>query len=100
MGNKFLIRSLAGQDANDDGAITVMDYECLYFPQIAGGQYTHPRRAPKSPSADGVWGGLMADADGNNDNEGGISTLDNEAQEETLISNRQAVLMLIPLPDF
>merc|ERR1712146_464963 len=70
--NKFLIRSLAGQDVNKDNSITAEDYECLYFPQIAGGQYTHPRRAPRAPSADGVWGGLAADADGNNDNECGI----------------------------
>jgi hypothetical protein len=98
--NKFMIRSLAGQDANDDGAITVMDYECLYFPQIAGGQYTHPRRAPKSPSADGVWGGLMADADGNGDNECGISALDGETQEEALVANKQATWTLIPLPDY
>ena len=52
--------------------MTKLDYECLFFPQIAGGQYTHPRRAPRAPSNDGVWGGLSADADGNGDNECGI----------------------------
>lgn len=98
--NKFLIRSLAGQDANGDGAISVMDYECLYFPQIAGGEYTHPRRAPKSPSEDGRWGGLMADGDGNGDNECGIMAMEGETQEEALVANKQATWTLIPLPDF
>jgi hypothetical protein len=99
--NQFLIRSLAGQDANRDNAITEADYECLYFPQIAGGQYTHPRRAPRAASNDGVWGGLVADADGNNDNECGI-LLPEEGmtQEQALVANKQATWSLIPLPDY
>jgi len=98
--NKFMIRSLAGQDANRDNSVTKLDYECLFFPQIAGGQYTHPRRAPRAPSNDGVWGGLSADADGNGDNECGILTAEGETQEQALVANKQATWTLIPLPDY
>ena len=99
--NKFMVRSLAGQDANRDNSITELDYECLFFPQIAGGQYTHPRRAPRAPSDDGVWGGLAADADGNGDNECGIlPTTADETQEQRLVANKQATWTLIPLPDY
>merc|ERR1711998_542227 len=99
--NKFLIRSLAGQDVNRDNSITNADYECLFFPQIGGGQYTHPRRAPRAPSRDGVWGGLAADGDGNNDNECGILLPDADmSQEQALVANKQATWALIPLPDY
>jgi hypothetical protein len=98
--NKFLIRSLAGQDTNGDADVTPLDYECLYFPQLAGGQYTHPRRAPKAPTDDGVWGGLNADADGNTDNECGILPQGDETQEQALVANKAATWTLIPLPDY
>ena len=99
--NQYIVRSLAGQDVNLDNSITNMDYECLYFPQIGGGQYTHPRRTPRSPSANGVWGGMSADADGNNDNECGIlPEAEEESQEDRLVLNKQATWSLIPLPDY
>jgi len=99
--NQYVVRSLAGQDVNLDNSITKMDYECLYFPQIGGGEYTHPRRTPRSPSANGVWGGMSADADGNNDNECGIlPEAEDESQEDRLVLNKQATWSLIPLPDY
>jgi len=99
--NQFLVRSLAGQDANLDNSITKMDYECLYFPQIGGGEYTHPRRTPRAPTDDGVWGGLAADADGNADNECGMMLMaDGESQEDRLVLNKQATWSLVPLPSF
>ena len=100
--NKFMIRSLAGQDANLDNSITKLDYECLYFPQEGGGMYSHPRRAPVAASADGIWLGMggSSDVDGNGDVECGIYAEEDESQEDALINNKQAVFALISLPSY
>lgn len=103
--NQYVIRSLAGGDVDMNGALDSFDYACLYFPvgeMIA--HYTHPRRVPNTPSADGVWLGSArnGDVDGNGDSECGIfaSEDDGETQELALVRNRQAAFQLIPLPDY
>jgi hypothetical protein len=115
---KYLIRSLASGDENEDGVVDYSDYRCLYFPDTVGGI---PEMVPLSPSEDGIWlgNGGDADVDANGDKECGMSFLgftsgeelnkalkmENNAdtrltQEKALIINKQAVFTLIRLPDF
>jgi hypothetical protein len=103
-GQKYMIRSLAGGDIQADGVVDEKDYQCLYFP-YDGAAYSHPRRTPASPSEDGVWlGATSNDVDGTGDPECGIMPeVDEEGnvagtQEVALITNKQAVFTLIPLP--
>jgi len=98
--NKFLLRSLAGGDANKDGLVDNRDYECMWFP--AGGTQSHPRRISRKGSPDGQWlgSGGAADADGNGDPDCGIALNGAETQEKALVENRQAVYSLIPLPSY
>merc|ERR1719181_1171214 len=115
---KYIIRSLATGDENEDGVVDYADYRCLYFPDTVGGI---PEMTPAAASPDGVWlgAGGDADVDANGDKECGISLLGFESgeemnaalkmhgsadlsltQEKALIINKQAVFRLIRLPDF
>jgi hypothetical protein len=116
---KYLIRSLATGDENNDGVVDYADYRCLYFPEGATGNI--PEMTPAAASPDGTWlgAGGDADVDANGDKECGMSFLgftsgeelnkalkmENNAdtrltQEKALIINKQAVFTLIRLPDF
>merc|ERR1711871_1799875 len=115
---KYLIRSLATQDENEDGVVDYQDYRCLYFPPGTGAV---PEMVPAAPSADGTWlgNGGDTDVDANGDKECGMSFLGFESgdemnkalkmennantdltQQKALIINKQAVFRLIRLPDF
>merc|ERR1719313_2194706 len=115
---KYIIRSLAVGDENNDGVVDYADYRCIYFPDTVGGI---PEMVPAAPTPDGVWlgAGGDADVDANGDKECGISLLGFESgeemnaalkmagsadleltQEKALIINKQAVIRLIRLPDF
>jgi len=116
---KYLIRSLATGDENEDGVVDYGDYRCLYFPSGPTGNV--PEMTPAAATPDGIWLGAGGDADldANGDKNCGISFLGFESgeelnaalkmaghadtsltQEKALMLNKQAVFELIPLPDF
>merc|ERR1712078_834501 len=78
---KYLIRSLATGDENEDGVVDYQDYRCLYFP--AGPTGNVPEMVPAAASADGVWlgNGGDADVDANGDKDCGMSFLGFESGE-------------------